>query len=350
MKNLQQFYLSLYRSIGLFVLIALVCIILWYGFSVVFFGFSKTWSIPVVLSPTQERVIGQLARISSFQQELEKNKVDLQTTVKSIENKKAILNDATSLQQRIKLSMNNQSERYNNASQSLNKILGEKKRNIQKLSKLASEIKLKERLIDKELKAGIITKYESNNQQLVLNNIQQGLTDSKANALLLQQQVGDLVSSAQTYKGANSNFDAITGVSKQVELEAQIAEIKNELLKLQATQNNLEAAINDNNSVLELIKNSPYYLATKGPTTVTFVPYANLQNVKVGDKVFSCYASVVLCKKVGEVASIYNAEEYAIHPIFRTNIKGQFVGVLYDNGLSDSKSDVLFIGSKPLLF
>jgi hypothetical protein len=95
-------------------------------------------------------------------------------------------------------------------------------------------------------------------------------------------------------------------------------------------------------------KSSPYFLALRAPVTVLFIPYDNLKNAKVGAPVYDCLLQVIICTKVGSIAKVYDAEEYARHPLFKTDIKGRFAEATFTN-IEAAKSNVLFINGKPLL-
>jgi hypothetical protein len=173
--------------------------------------------------------------------------------------------------------------------------------------------------------------------------------DAKASAHLMKQQADELSSAASTLKGSANSLDAINNVAKQVELDVQIEELKSDVFRLTATIDGLEKTIQESNRVIALIKDSPYLLATREPTTVAFVPYDNMSKAKEGAKIYSCYIVMVFCYQSGQVVRVYDAEEYGTHPIFKSDLKGRFVGVKFDDA-SDAEKDLLFINGKPLLF
>ena len=96
------------------------------------------------------------------------------------------------------------------------------------------------------------------------------------------------------------------------------------------------------------MKKSPYIRAIKESTTVAFVPYHNLKNLKKGSPVYSCYLDMIFCYRSGQISNVYNAEEYFPHPIFKSELKGQLIGIAFNN-TSDSQKKLLFINSKPLV-
>ena len=76
--------------------------------------------------------------------------------------------------------------------------------------------------------------------------------------------------------------------------------------------------------------------------------YDNLASAKPGGPVFDCYLQVIVCRQVGTMTQVYDAEQYARHPFFKTDIKGKFVEIRFTSTES-SESSILFLGHKPLL-
>jgi hypothetical protein len=57
---------------------------------------------------------------------------------------------------------------------------------------------------------------------------------------------------------------------------------------------------------------------------------------------------MIVCRRVGTVSQIFPGEETAIHPIFKTNIRGFLMQMNLDHPDS-AKSKTVFLGRKPLL-
>ena len=58
---------------------------------------------------------------------------------------------------------------------------------------------------------------------------------------------------------------------------------------------------------------------------------------------------MIFCAQSGQITRVYEAEEYARHPMFKTDLKGRFVGVSFDEE-KDAQKDIAFIDHRPLLF
>ena len=102
---------------------------------------------------------------------------------------------------------------------------------------------------------------------------------------------------------------------------------------------------------IQTAKQSPYYLNASGGKTLyfAFVPYDNQASAVAGSPIYDCYLNMVVCRKVGTVKQIFAGEEHAIHPIFKTQIRGFLIQMNLDHAES-AKSKTVFLGRKPVLF
>lgn len=109
-----------------------------------------------------------------------------------------------------------------------------------------------------------------------------------------------------------------------------------------------EYSIKSKGSLLNSAQDSPYFHSIDKTVTVAFVPYQNMSGVKMGDPVYNCSLKVIWCHQTGSVSHIYDAEVYANHPVFKTPMKGKFVGINFKE-LGSEEDEIVYIGSKPLL-
>ena len=98
-------------------------------------------------------------------------------------------------------------------------------------------------------------------------------------------------------------------------------------------------------------KQSPYYLNAAGGQTLyfAFVPYDNRASAVVGLPIYDCYLNMIVCREVGTVSQVFAGEETAIHPIFKTNLRGFLIQMTLEHPNS-AKSKTVFLGRKPLFF
>ena len=331
MKRIQRFYLYSYRMIGFIFLVGLISSILWYGFTLLFYMGSSSWAVPTILSPNQERVINHLEHVLVLEDHLTKDIAELKTIKQSLSHKKTLLNIANELQLRVQKTLVSQSKQYEKNSRIFKELGKEKKATVSELMLLASKIEGREATIDKELKVGLITKEEALAAHLVSNKIRSELVDAKAHMQDLRQRSLDFSNAANTLNGSADNMVAMYKVVKKIELENQIAQLKSDIFSLDITVEQLRKNISKKTKAIHLIKKSPYIRAIKKLTTVAFVPYLNLKHVSAGSPIYSCYLDMIFCYQSGQVTHVYKAEEYFPHPIFKSEIKGQLIGIKFNH-------------------
>jgi hypothetical protein len=349
MKQIQQFYLYGYRLTGFIFLIGLITSILWYGFSILFFTVNAGWSVPLILSPNQENVMTHLHRAMSLEVDLRKNKAELSTAKEALGKRQALLKHNQDLLIRFQQSMTSQMGQQRETSQFFNNLAAEKDKDIVALTQFSADVQRKESDINQELKIGLITQEEALNQHLALNKLHTELFEAKARAYELHQRANEFNDAANTLNGAANNLDAMQLVVKKVELDNQIEQITSDIFALTIEIQRLEKNIKKKQIGLSMMKDSPYILATHHSTQVAFVPYHNLNHVKVGGPIYSCYLDMILCYRSGHITHIYNAEAYSKHPVFKSEIKGRLIGIAF-NDETDAQKRLLFLNSKPLLF
>lgn len=348
MKKIQNYYLYSYRLVGFVFLTGLIISILWYGFTMLFFIGNSSWSVPMILSPNQEKVMAHLEHVLVFEHEVTKNRAELRSAEQVLRNKKSLLVDNQQLLERINQSMHYQSLQNSKESHAFKKLSEERTSTVNQLSLLNAGLLNEEELIEQELKLGLITKQEALLAHITRNKLASNLIDAKTRMYDLKKRAKDYAEAAKTLNGSGNHLASMNKVIKKVELEGHIAELKSDIFSLHISTKQLKNNIEKKLRVLRFMKNSPYILATKKETTVAFIPYANVHKVTIGSPVFSCHLDMLFCYKSGHISGIYTAEEYSKHPIFKSDVKGQFIAIHF-NSAADAQKKLLFIHSKPLL-
>jgi hypothetical protein len=211
-----------------------------------------------------------------------------------------------------------------------------------KTQQVMAQVKLVEASIDKDLAAGLITKGDAATQRAALNQAQTSLTDSKINEVLLTDNILDKTT---------TNTKSLDVLDKQAELRSEIAQLDIAINVAQQQVHEESQQIDRLRAAIATAKQTPYYLIVNAgkPVYFAFVPYDNQGSVSVGAPVYDCYFNMVACRKVGIVQQIFSGEEHAIHPIFRTDIRGFMVQLQLDRPES-AKSKTVFLNRKPLFF
>jgi hypothetical protein len=212
----------------------------------------------------------------------------------------------------------------------------------QKTQKVLAQLKQVEANINKDLAAGLITQGDAATQLAALNQAQGAYTDSKIAELLLTDSVLD-----KTTTGTAS----LNVLVKQAELRSEVAQLDVAINVADKQLQEETRQIDRLRQAITTAKQSPYYLNASGQQRLyfAFVPYDNQADAVIGTAVYDCYVNMIVCHKVGSVKQIFPGEEQAIHPIFKTQIRGFLIQMNLDHPES-AKSRTVFLGGKPVLF
>jgi hypothetical protein len=333
---------TVYRIFGILTLYLVLAGVIAYGFVMGFYAVNTSWAAPVILSPSDDKSLDFTEKIVTSKQTLEDLNVDKKRLDSSITEMTGHRTSLLALEPELQSAIAREKAHDRTTGPQLAQLDQQKQADNQKTQDVLTQVKLVEAAIDKDLAAGLITKGDAATQRAALNQAQTSYTDSKINEVLLKDNVLE-----KTTTGTKS----LDVLDKQAELKSEIAQldiainIAQEQLREESKQTDrLKTAI-------QTAKQTPYYLSTSGGNTVyfAFVPYDNQGSVSVGAPVYDCYLNMVACRQVGKVKQVFSGEEHAIHPIFRTDIRGFLVQLELDHPES-AKSKTVFLNRKPLLF
>jgi hypothetical protein len=212
----------------------------------------------------------------------------------------------------------------------------------QKTQTVLAQLNQVESNINKDLASGLITQGDAATQLAALNQAKGAYTDSKIAEVLLTDSVLDKTTTGTT---------SLNVLVKQAELRSEVAQLD---VAINVAEKQLQEESRQIDRLREAIgtaKQNPYYLNAAGGQTLyfAFVPYDNQAHAVAGSSVYDCYLNMIACRKVGMVKQIFPGEEQAIHPIFKTQIRGFLIQMNLDHADS-AKSKTVFLGSKPVLF
>lgn len=346
--NINNTVVGVYRRLAFFTLAAFFTGVVCYISLIVFYTLSSSWAAPITLSPTQEKVLTYQPQIATLEVSVNKQRVDLQTAIATEGAIVEQLAQAEKLAVRIDDAYKQEMELLSKTSQSMTRVLREKQSSIAQGNATLRSVKDLLRQTDQELAAKLITADQAAQRKIVLQSAVGSLVTERADAIQLGYQTEVMSGSARTLGGESSSIAAISSIKQALDVRAMISQLKIQLETTKQSIVMLKQDITNNERVLNVAKLSPYYKALREEVTVAFVPYDNLESMEVGDKVYDCYLQVLVCRKVGKVVTLYDAEEHAKHPLFKTDMRGRLVEIKFTDPDS-SKSQVVFIGGKPLL-
>jgi hypothetical protein len=333
---------TIYRIFAILTLYVVLGGVLAYGFVMGFYALNSSWAAPVILSPTDDKSLDFTEKLVTSKQTLEDLNVDVRRLDGGVEEMNQHRDALLALEPELRAAITREKKHNQATGPQLAELDKQKQADNVKTQAVMKQIKEVEAAIDKDLAAGLITKGDAATQRASLNQAESSYTDSKINELLLTDSVLE-----KTATGTKS-MDVL---DKQAELASEIAQLDIAIGVAQKQIQEETQQINRLKQALTTAKQSPYYLIASGESAAyfAFVPYDNQGSVSAGTAVYDCFLNMVACKKVGSVKRVFSGEEHAIHPIFRTDIRGFLIQMQLDHPES-AKSKTVFLNRKPLFF
>lgn len=337
-----KWVVALYRVFAIITLYAVLLGVLGYGFVMGFYAINTSWAAPVILSPSDDKSLDFTQKLVTSKQSLEDLKVDvnrLQGSVTEMTHHRASL---LALEPELQAAIAREKTHNRATGPQLSQLDQQKQADNTKTQAVMTQVKEVEANINKDLAAGLITKGDAATQRVALNQAQTAFTDSKISEVLLTDSV---------LEKNTTDTKSLDVLDKQAELKSEIAQLDIALNVAQKQIQEESQQIDRLKTAIATAKQTPYYLSVSGGSKIyfAFVPYDNRNSVTVGAPVYDCYLNMVACRKVGTVKQIFTGEEHAIHPIFRTDIRGFMIQMELDHPES-AKSKTVFVNKKPLFF
>jgi len=333
---------TIYRIFAIVTLYVVLGGVLAYGFVMGFYGLNTSWAAPVILSPVDDKSLDFTEKLVTSRQSLEELNVDKKRLDESIDEMNKHKTALLSLQPELQAAILREKKHNQATGPELLALDKQKQSDNLKTQSVITQVKEVEATIDKDLAAGLITKGDAATQRAALNQAQSSYTDSKIGEVLLTDSI---------LEKTTTDTKSLDVLDKQAELISEIAQLDIAIGVAQKQAYEETKQIDRLKQALTTAKQTPYYLTASGESTVyfAFVPYDNRNNVSLGTAVYDCYLNMVVCEKVGTVKQIFAGEEHAIHPIFRTDMRGFLIQLQLSHPES-AKSKTVFLNRKPLLF
>jgi ribosomal protein S20 len=331
---------TVYRIFAIFTLYLVLIGVLAYGFVMGFYAVNTSWAAPVILSPADDKSLDFTEKLVTSRQTLEDLNVDTKKLTDGVGEMTKHRAALEALEPELQRAIAREKQHNLTTGPELSNLDKQKQADILKTQAVMAQVKEVESAIDKDLAAGLITKGDAATQRAALNQVQSAYTDSKIGEILLTDNI---------LEKTTVDTKSLDVLDKQAELISEIAQLdiaigvaQKQIYEEKKQLDRLKAALNT-------AKQTPYYLSVSGDSAVNFafVPYDNQASASIGAPVYDCYLNMVLCRKVGTVKQIFAGEEHAIHPIFRTDIRGFQMQLDHPES---AKSKTVFLNRKPLLF
>jgi len=333
---------TIYRVFAILTLYMVLGGVLAYGFVMGFYALNTSWAAPVILSPVDDKSLDFTEKLVTSKQSLEELNVDKKRLEGGIDEMNRHRASLLAPEPELRAAIVREKKHNQATGPQLLELDKQKQADILKTQRVMAQVKEVEAAIDKDLAAGLITKGDAATQRAALNQVQSSYTDSKIGEILLTDNI---------LEKTTTDTKTLDVLDKQAELISEIAQLDIAIGVAQKQLYEENKQIDRLKAALNTAKQTPYYLSVSGNRAVNFafVPYDNQGSASPGAAVYDCYLNMVVCRKVGTVMQIFAGEEHAIHPIFRTDIRGFLIQMQLDHPES-AKSKTVFLNRKPLFF
>jgi hypothetical protein len=334
--------LTLYRMIAIVVLYAVLGGVIAYAFVMGFYAVNSSWAAPVILSASDEKSLDFREKLVTSQQSIEDLRVDSKKLTSGLAEMNKHREALVALEPELHSAIDREKAHDLATGPQLATLDQQKRADNAKTQKVLAQLKDMESNVNKDLAAGLITKADAATQLSTLNQAEGNYTDSEIAQVLLTDSVLDKTT---------TSTDSLNVLVKQAELRSEVAQLDIAIGVAEKQLQEDTRQINRLKDAITTAKQSPYYLNTAGGQTLyfAFVPYTNQAVAVAGGPIYDCYLNMIVCRKVGVVKQIFTGEEDALHPIFKTAIRGFLIQMNLDHPDS-AKSETVFLGRKPLLF
>lgn len=323
-----------------------------------FYYASSSWVAPVIVSPTDKRVVelnAQYAAQQSLRDNLTAQKTELETKLRDAER---VVSAERAFQGSLKASLETElDDRRRTAAKlgSLRKDYATASAEISAANKDFAGLS-KER-IKEMFESRLATRDDVVRGNMELASLASANLGLFERTVMLDEQLTATRRQVDSLafvvaplgKGAVPTHDVLAyqremqlSMLSQMRAEEQLTALKQAISAADATLKRYD-------TLLSSIKESPYLKAVDHHMTIGFVPYTNAESAKPGTPVFACKGNIVLCKRVGTVGAVLEGEITGAHPMQKIDLRGEMVRLDLDD-LHSAREPVFHLGRKPFFF
>jgi hypothetical protein len=340
----QRTIVGTYRLIGFGILSLIVFVLIGYIGTSVFYFVSESWIQPMVVSPTDEKVLQLKSELAEQSSVRDKVAVDLNHTDRFIAAQQAFQAEFVNA---VKADLAERKSSLGRVSALAKQYRGERSR-IRSSNDAYAQMSKEE--MSKEYDARLIKRDDLLNGAYQLGQI------ANSNLSLAERQA-EFENRAAALSKESAALESILSKKQSAgTLSYDVLKIKRDydtsrLESERATEERkaLQASLERHDAILNSIRQSPQLRAADQKADVAFVPYSNFEGVKAGTPVYACAFEMVLCHEAGTVKAVLPGEVTYKHPNREKMLRGQMIELALDDANAAEES-VLFVGRKPFLF
>ena len=337
---------NVYRLVGFAILTLVVALLVGYIGTSVFYFTNTSWVQPMVVSPTDDRVLQLRGKLAEQENLRDQVASEISHTERAIAVQTAFQRN---YEKALKTDLSDRRARLRQLRQLSNEYAGTRRRIKDSNSALAA---VSGQRIDQEFEAGLIDKdgYLQRNQGIAqLENSNLSLLERQSQ---LEAQTASIAAEARALdaalQGKRAGPDASGSLSYDVLRIKQDYEMSVlETAKAKERLATLKASLARYQGIVDTVAQSAYLRAADERSTVAFVPYDNLGGVEAGTVLYGCRLEMLWCRPVGKVVDKLAGEVTHKHPHRAAMLRGQLLELQVDDPM-EAEKDVLFVGRAPL--
>jgi hypothetical protein len=350
MFNVKKIYLSVYRTVGMAMLITMTVSLIGYGALLMFFMANASWIAPTVMTSTSDKMLQFKSGYLTATQNLNTIQIALATArgqVDLLERRKTMIDAALADLEKTR------TQEIGAASTFIlqtKPIVGQKQIDVQMSSQLSKETSIITRDADANLRAKLITQAEYISIMTGTQSFSNQSTNGALDLATSKARIDEETRKVQALNGKAGAMSVVAFAMSARELKQQWLEADQAKVIAQDTVNRLLEQESLALQTVANLKNTAYMAAAVAGANLAFVPYENADAVRVGASVYDCTLKVVWCHQVGSIRTVYTDEHTVSYPVFNVKLTREVRGVMIDLDVIDPeamKNLILFIG-KPL--
>jgi len=311
-----------------------------------YFAATDAWMAPITLSPDSDAVLAINVKLTEQQVAREKMRADIEridADVKGIDAAVAKLESIqTNGEAALRWSVFTTTAQSASNNERMQGLIDQKRL----LDSMFARQETATATAKKNAAAGLVTKQDVEREEQLLDQLQLGkvqnmreMQDSRAQSAQLFAMHNQL-KQASTSPSQNGLLPEIaTGQERAVHMSLELIKLSSEKRSLLSQRGIAVETMSRMDDMLKQLQARPLYRAVQAQTDVAFVPYSQLDDMKVGAKLMSCKYVMFKCEVVGKVSEILPGEVAAQDP-WNNLARGQYV-ILQLNDRDAAKEKVL---------
>ncbi|MFZ5893501.1 MAG: hypothetical protein ACOY0T_20740 [Myxococcota bacterium] len=354
-----RWIVSAYRLLGFVVLVCiLVGIVSYIGLNLTYFV-HRAWVAPIVISPTDPRVLdlsSRMAHESWMREQVEASRIELTAR---IDRARRTVEAEKQYQESFQAALEQDANARRVAAWQLGRLhrqYAEVKKELQETSTAFSKVardrsaqEFQAKLIDEDAMLARTQKLaEMSQSNLSLDDrgveVTQRLLGSTREASVLERLA------KQPKLGAEARGLSYEGVNIAKQFQDSLLAVGTAEADAAAAEKALSAldkAVERYDHLIKTLDSASLMRAASHRLNLAFVPYDNQNRAQPGRPVFECVLQLLVCRRVGQIKTVLDGEVMGKHPVYGTDLRGEYVELEVEGNAMHSR--VLHVGRPPLL-